>query len=241
MDVQTVLQELAVLGTERTKKMYIQQGAREPVFGVATGAMKPLYRKIKQDQALADQLYATGNYDAMYFAGMIADPKAMTVADFDRWMAGAYFYMISYYIVAATLAETEFAQSVTDRWIADGREPYVSAGYSCYCWLLGNRKDDQFDRGKDRCHVGDSRADHSPKSRSCQVRHEQLRFYRWRLIRSIASGGRAGSPSHRSGGVVHGPEQMPGSAGSGRNPKGGGQGSAGVQTKERQVLALGFF
>jgi len=25
---------------------------------------------------------------------------------------------------------------------------YVSAGYSCYCWLLGNRKDEEFDREK---------------------------------------------------------------------------------------------
>ena len=148
MDVQAVLQELESLGTERTKRVYMQQGAHEPLFGVATGAMKPLAKKIKINQALADQLYATGNYDAMYFAGMIADPKAMTEEDFDRWMEGAYFYMISDFIVAVTLAETDFAQAVSDRWIATGQELFVSAGYSCYCWLLGNRRDEEFDREK---------------------------------------------------------------------------------------------
>lgn len=148
MDVQTVLQELESLGTERTKKVYMQQGAHEPIFGVATGAMKPIVKKIKINQTLADELYATGNYDAMYLAGMIADPKAMTEADFDRWMEGAYFYMISDFIVAVTLAETDFAQAVSDRWIATGEELHVSAGYSCYCWLLGNRRDEEFDRGK---------------------------------------------------------------------------------------------
>lgn len=148
MDVHTVLEDLASLGTERTKKIYLQQGAREPLFGVATGAMKPIAKRIKIDQALADELYSTGNYDAMYFAGMIADPKAMTEADFDRWMEGAYFYMISDFIVSVTLAETDFAQAVSDRWIATGRELFVSAGYSCYCWLLGNRKDEEFDREK---------------------------------------------------------------------------------------------
>ena len=45
----------------RTKKVYMQQGAREPLFGVATGAMKPIVRKIKIDQTLAEELYATGN------------------------------------------------------------------------------------------------------------------------------------------------------------------------------------
>jgi 3-methyladenine DNA glycosylase AlkD len=148
MDVQTILQELEALGTERTKKVYMQQGAREPLFGVATGAMKPIVKRIKINQTLADELYATGNYDAMYLAGMIADPKAMTEADFDRWMEGAYFYMISDFIVAVTLAETDFAQAVSDRWIATGEELFVSAGYSCYCWLLGNRKDEEFDREK---------------------------------------------------------------------------------------------
>ncbi len=148
MDVQTVLQELESLGTERTKKIYVQQGAHEPLFGAATGAMKPIVKKIKINQALAEELYATGNYDAMYLAGMVADPKAMTEADFDRWMEGAYFYMISDFIVAVTLAETDFGQAVSDRWIATGKELFVSAGYSCYCWLLGNRKDEEFDREK---------------------------------------------------------------------------------------------
>lgn len=148
MNANEVLQELAALGTERTKKVYTQNGAREPLFGVATGAMKPLVKRIKKNQALAEELYATGNYDAMYLAGMVADAKTMTAADFDRWMEGAYFYMISDFIVAVTLADTGIAQAVSDRWIASGQELYVSAGYSCYCWLLGNRKDAEFDKGK---------------------------------------------------------------------------------------------
>ncbi|TYS90031.1 DNA alkylation repair protein [Rossellomorea aquimaris] len=148
MDSQTVMQELEALGKERSKKMYISNGAHEPVFGVATGAMKPIARKIKKDQALAEELYATGNYDAMYFAGVIADPKAMTEADFDRWIEGAYFYMLSDYVVAVTLAEADIAQDVADKWIASGEELKMSAGWSCYCWLLGNRKDEEFSESK---------------------------------------------------------------------------------------------
>ena len=148
MDFETVMQELEALGKERTKKIYISNGAHEPLFGVATGAMKPIAKKIKNIQPLADQLYATGNYDAMYFAGIIADPKIMTEADFERWMDGAYFYMLSDYVVAVTLAETEIAQEVADKWIASGEELRMSAGYSCYCWLLGNRQDHEFSASK---------------------------------------------------------------------------------------------
>ncbi|MCA1063960.1 DNA alkylation repair protein [Rossellomorea sp. AcN35-11] len=148
MDVQTVMEELEALGKERTKKMYMSSGAHEPVFGVATGAMKPMAKKIKKDQALAEELYATGNYDAMYFAGVIAEPKAMTEEDFDRWIEGAYFFMLSDYVVAVTLAETDIAQDVADKWIQSGEELKMSAGWSCYCWLLGNRKDEEFSETK---------------------------------------------------------------------------------------------
>ncbi len=143
-----VMQELEALGKERTKKIYTSNGAHEPLFGVATGAMKPLAKKIKKNQPLAEQLYATGNYDAMYFAGVIADPVIMTEADFERWIDGAYFYMLSDYVVAVTLAETEFAQAVADKWIASGEELRMSAGWSCYCWLLGNRPDAEFNTSK---------------------------------------------------------------------------------------------
>ncbi|MCA0756964.1 DNA alkylation repair protein [Paenibacillus sp. N4] len=148
MNFDTVMQELEALGKERTKKIYVSNGAHEPLFGVATGAMKPIAKKIKNNQALADQLFDTGNYDAMYFAGVIADPKAMTEADFERWIDAAYFYMISDYVVAVTLAETDIAQQVSDKWIASGEELRMSAGWSCYCWLLGNRPDSEFSESK---------------------------------------------------------------------------------------------
>jgi 3-methyladenine DNA glycosylase AlkD len=148
MDFETVMRELEALGKERTKKMYISNGAHEPLFGVATGAMKPIAKKIKKNQRLAEELYATGNYDAMYFAGIIADPKAMTESDFDRWMDAAYFYMLSDYVVAVTLSESDIAQDVADRWIASGQDLRMSAGWSCYCWLLGNRPDNEFSESK---------------------------------------------------------------------------------------------
>ncbi|MEF2248813.1 DNA alkylation repair protein [Paenibacillus sp. IITD108] len=148
MNLEAVMQELDAIGKERTKKIYMSNGAHEPLFGAATGQMKPIAKKIKKDQSLAEQLYATGNYDAMYFAGVIADPDIMTEADFERWMDGAYFYMLSDYVVAVTLAETDIAQEVADKWIASGEELRMSGGWSCYCWLLGNRPDHEFSESK---------------------------------------------------------------------------------------------
>jgi hypothetical protein len=52
--------------------------------------------------------------------------------------------MLSDYVVAVTLAETDIAQEVADKWIVSGEELRMSAGWSCYCWLLGNRPDGEF-------------------------------------------------------------------------------------------------
>lgn len=148
MELKEIMDELESLGKERTKKSYISNGAKEPVFGISISAMKPILKKIKYNQHLAEQLYTTGNYDAMYLAGMIAEPKKMTEEDFHRWIEGAYFYMISDYIVAVTLAETDIAFTVADQWIDSGEELKMSAGWSCYNWLLGSRKDSEFNKDK---------------------------------------------------------------------------------------------
>lgn len=147
-ELESILQELQSLGTEQTKKTYGRHGAREPLFGVTTGAMKPLARRYKRNYALSMALYTTRNYDAMYFAGVIADPAAMTREDFELWMEGAYCQGLSDHVVAVTLAESELAQELSDKWIQSGEELYASAGWSCYGWLLGVKPDSYFDSEK---------------------------------------------------------------------------------------------
>ncbi len=144
MDFNEIMMELEALGTERGKKAYLSRGVKEPLFGVATGSMKAILKKVGKNQELANQLYATGNFDAMYLAGMIANTKDMTRDNFAEWMESAYCYMISDHIVAVTLAETDFAQEVADKWIESEHELYQSAGWATYEWLLGNRKDSEF-------------------------------------------------------------------------------------------------
>lgn len=144
-DFDSVMRELESLGTAHTRKSYLSRGVREPLFGVATGAMKPLKKQIGVDQALADRLWDSGNYDAMYFAGMIADVETMTEADFDRWIDDAYGPMLSDFVVSVTLAESDLGQSVANRWIRSGDENRAAAGWSCYEWMLGWRPDGYFE------------------------------------------------------------------------------------------------
>lgn len=145
MTFDDIMLELERLGTDRTKKSYMKRGAKEPVFGVTIKDLKPLVKQISIDQPLAEKLYATGNYDAMYLAAMIADSAQMTEADFDRWMEGAYFYMISDYTVAVLLTEVPYAKALAKKWTGSGNELKASAGWSAFAWLLGVMPDSYFD------------------------------------------------------------------------------------------------
>ena len=95
MTVQEVMKELEAMATPSTKKTLVNHGAREPFFGVKIGDMKVLQKKIKKHYELSLGLYDTGNSDAMYFAGLIADEKQMTKADLNKWAKAAYWHMLS--------------------------------------------------------------------------------------------------------------------------------------------------
>lgn len=142
--VTRVLKELKTYGNERTKRSLKRYGVNEPYDGVAVKDLKELMKKTGKQHGLAMSLYKTGHYDAMYFAGMIAEPDQMSKEDFKDWMNLAYCYGISDYIVAVTLAETSFAQELAGQWIKHSEERYQSAGWSCYIWLLGVTDDDKF-------------------------------------------------------------------------------------------------
>ena len=79
MTANQILQELKPLGRENYKRMMVKNyGIQEPYFGVAISELKKIQKRIKKDYQLALDLFDTGNYDAMYLAGLIADDARMT-------------------------------------------------------------------------------------------------------------------------------------------------------------------
>lgn len=147
-NIYEIMKELENLGNEQTKNTYIRHGAKEPLYGVTTGKLKPLARRIKKNYKLSMELYETGNYDAMYLAGMIAEPIKMSKMDFKEWIKGAYCHGIADYVVSVALAGSRHAPNIADEWIKSDKELYASAGWSSYCWLISYQNDDFFDKEK---------------------------------------------------------------------------------------------
>src|SRR6201996_4520247 len=105
MNVQEIMAELESHGSESIKKILLKHGVKEPFFGVKVGDLKPIQKKIKKDYQLAKDLYATGNADAMYLAGLIADDEKMTKKDLQTWVKQAVSNNICEYTVPWVTAE----------------------------------------------------------------------------------------------------------------------------------------
>lgn len=145
MTVSEVMEQLAKMGSEQTKKVLINHGAKEPFFGVKIGDMKAIQKKVKKDYKLSLDLYNTGNYDAMYLAGLIADEKQMTKADLQHWAEKAHCYAISEYTVAWIAAESRFGFELAKEWIQSGEEKIAAAGWSTLSSLVAIKPDAELD------------------------------------------------------------------------------------------------
>lgn len=145
MTAEEVVEELRALGSEQTKKTLMRHGAVEPLFGVRIGDMKPLMKKLKGDPKLVLDLYDTCNSDAMYLAGLLADPARMTKAQLKKWAKAATWYMIREYSVAGVAAESPFAVELAEEWIASPKEELATIGWTTYSLYVAVTPDEELD------------------------------------------------------------------------------------------------
>ena len=130
MTKEEILKELAGYGNEGTKKIFLKHGAREPFYGVKVQDLKKIQKKVKKQHQLSLELYATGNSDAMYLAGLIADETEISKSELNKWVDEAYWYMISEYTVAWVAAESKYGYELGLEWIDSNKEGIASAGWA---------------------------------------------------------------------------------------------------------------
>ncbi len=145
MTVQVIMAELKSKGSESIKKILLKHGVREPFFGVKVEHLKVIQKKIKKDYQLAKDLYATGNADAMYLAGLITDDKKMTTADLQTWVRQAVSNNISEYTVPWVAAESDHGFNLALIWIDAAEEHIAAAGWSTLSMLVSLKDDSDLD------------------------------------------------------------------------------------------------
>ena len=127
------------------KKVLIRHGAKDPFYGVRIGDLKKVMKKVKKNHELAMRLYATGNSDAMYLAGLIADETRMSKQDLKDWVKDAYWYMLSEVAVADVAAQTPYWNELSKEWMGSGQEMIACAGWATYSAAISMRPNDELD------------------------------------------------------------------------------------------------
>lgn len=140
-----VLSELKKKGTAQTRATLARHGAPHDIYGVKVGDLKEIAKKIKGNQSLAYELYETGNADAMYLAGIIADGSQMSKKHLEAWAKGATWHMLSEYTVPGVAAESPFARELALKWIKSKKESIASSGWCTYVGIVAMKPDEELD------------------------------------------------------------------------------------------------
>lgn len=144
-EVQEVMNELARYGNSSYKKVYLNQGAREPLFGVKIGDLKRIVKRYKNNHSLGLALYRTGNSDAMYLAGLMVDPRRMTPELLEEWVNAANWYILSEYAVAGVAAESPYGKDMARKWINSDQEMIANAGWATWAHLVAFLPNNELD------------------------------------------------------------------------------------------------
>lgn len=145
MTAQEILDELKPLGSESYKRVLMNNhGVKEPCFGVKISELKKIQKRIKMDYQLALDLYDTGNYDAMYLAGLIADDARMTKKDLNRWVE-----KVGSALCGATVpwvaAGSPHGHELALEWIESPKPLVASAGWATLSGLVAIKDDTELD------------------------------------------------------------------------------------------------
>ncbi|MGA3091079.1 MAG: DNA alkylation repair protein [Terriglobales bacterium] len=145
--ITSVMGELKKKGTEKTRKTYARHGMTTAnMFGVSIADLKIIAKAIKGQHALACELYETGNMDAMYLAGMVADGSQMTRRQLHSWVErAANLQMIAEYTVPWVAVENAHARDLAMQWIRSKKEHIASSGWCTYSGLVATRPDQALD------------------------------------------------------------------------------------------------
>jgi 3-methyladenine DNA glycosylase AlkD len=145
MNAKEILNELKVLGGEGVKRIFLNHGIKEPLFGVKVGDLKKIQKRIKRDHELALELYDTGNYDAMYLAALIADDSQMTRKDLNRWVEKANCGPLAAVPVPWVAVGSPHGHETALEWIESKKELVACAGWETLGGLVSVKPDAELD------------------------------------------------------------------------------------------------
>lgn len=127
----SVVAELRTFGSEANRAGMARFGINaDRALGVSMAAMRPLAKRLRRSHALARDLWATGIHEARILAAMIDEPKLVTPAQMDAWVADFDSWDLCDQACMKLFARTPYIADKVSQWAEDEREYVRRAAFA---------------------------------------------------------------------------------------------------------------
>jgi 3-methyladenine DNA glycosylase AlkD len=126
MTVKEILAQLESLGDEKRRQYNAKTGhdgipgvPLDKQFGVKTGDIRKLAKKLKTNHKLALELWKTGNVDAQMVAILIMDPKELSAKQLDTMVREARFGWVAEWLQSYIIKEQppDVKEALREKWM----------------------------------------------------------------------------------------------------------------------------
>ncbi len=134
MAFRVIMAGLRIMGTDQNRKVYARHGIGRKMYGVSYANLNTLRKQIGTDQALAEQLWASGNHDARVLATMVADPAQTKSGILDVWVKDVDSYVLGD-ALRDLVAQTPFVFKKFEKWSRSKSEFVGQVGWGLLSYL----------------------------------------------------------------------------------------------------------
>jgi 3-methyladenine DNA glycosylase AlkD len=122
-ETKAVLAELKSLGSEKNRAGQARFGINtKRAYGVSITNLRPMARRLKRDHDLAAALWATAVHEARILAAYVDEPKLVTSAQMDAWVADFDSWDLCDQVTNNLFARTPHVEKKIRKWAKDSRE-----------------------------------------------------------------------------------------------------------------------
>ena len=129
MRLHEVMAELEAAGSEMVKQLDVRKGAGENQFGVKSGDLRALAKKLKGRHELAGELWKTGNADAMLLATLLMNPKRITAAELEERVRSVTCSHLADWLDANVIKGHPGKELLREKWMKSQHPMTLRAGW----------------------------------------------------------------------------------------------------------------
>jgi 3-methyladenine DNA glycosylase AlkD len=130
MTLNELLSQLQPLASEKTAKIYARLGVKEPTLGVNKGPLRKLAESLGVNEALAQEAWSSGIYEARLIASTISDPITFTPTKVEAWVAQSESLPVIDELCFTWFESMELGMDTIHAWINDPSLKHQRLGWN---------------------------------------------------------------------------------------------------------------